>query len=154
MFNIAHIHPMLVHFPLALLPVALISQLIALIKGQGLFQRQCMSSTGVALISIAALASIVAAMFGDMALDKAVDSGVKLASLETHEELGQLSAGLLIFLAGIEVWLYRQMNSNLMVSRGMWVLGLGVLIVLVSTAWFGGQLVYGLGVNVDAVKIH
>ncbi len=40
MIDLAHIHPMLVHFPLALLPVALALQGIALARGQGLFERE------------------------------------------------------------------------------------------------------------------
>jgi len=148
MINIAHIHPMLIHFPLALLPVALGAQLLAIIKGQGLFKHSCLSATGVVLIVIAAAGAIVAAVFGDIALDQAVASGVPLASMETHEELGQLSAILLSVLAVAELWFYRKASDSTAINRGGWIAGLAVLILLLITAWFGGQLVYELGVNV------
>lgn len=148
MIDIAHIHPMLVHFPLALLPVALAAQAIALFKGQALFHRSCLSSTAVVLIVLAAAGAVIAAVFGDMALDRAVASGVPLTSLETHEELGQLTAVLLSLLAVAEVWLYRKSSGSTAINRGTWIAGIIVLAFLLTTAWFGGQLVYELGVNV------
>ena len=149
MINIAHIHPMLVHFPLALMPVALGTQLLATIKGEGLFGRSYLQTCGVMLTVIAAVGAIVAAVFGDMALDQAVASGVPLASLENHEELGQLTAVLLSVLAVAELWFYRKDNNSATINRGTWLAGLVTVSLLFATAWFGGQLVYKLGVNVE-----
>jgi len=149
MIDIAHIHPMLVHFPLALFPVALAAQLLAVLKGESLFGRHCLSSTGLALVVLAALGAIIAAVFGDIALDHALDTGVPMASMETHEEMGQLSAVLLTGLALLESWWYRKARTDLVLSWGFLVAGVGVLVVLLTTAWFGGHLVYDLGVNVS-----
>lgn len=154
MIDIAHIHPMLVHFPLALLPVALAMQMLALFKGRWLFEPHCLSATSIALIVIAASAAIVAVIFGDIALDQAVASGVPLATLEQHEELGKLSGVLLAALAVAGVWIYRQTNTNKNVNWVFWFVGLAVLVVLLSTAWFGGQLVYEQGVNVSQAVVH
>ena len=148
MIDIAHVHPMFVHFPLALVPVAVGAQTLALMRGHGLFGRSCLSATGVALILIAAAGAIVAAVFGDIALDRAVASGVPLARLETHEELGKATAALLALLAAAELWLYRKAAAGTAVNRGLWMAGLALLILLLTTAWFGGQLVYEQGVNV------
>lgn len=148
MIDIAHIHPMLVHFPLALFPVALAAQLLIVFRGDGLFSRSCLSSTAMVLIVLAALAAILAAVFGDMALDQALSTGVPLASLETHEELGQLTAILLSALAVIELWFYRKARNTAVLDWGFLLLGVAMLTLLLSTAWFGGQLVYDLGVNV------
>jgi len=148
MLDIAHIHPMLVHFPLALVPVALAAQLWALVKGQGLYGRHCLSSTGLALLALAAVGAGVAAVFGDIALDQAVASGVPLTALETHEELGQLSSVLLALLAVAEGWFYRQRTACTAINWGFWVAGVAVMAELLTTAWFGGQLVYALGINV------
>jgi uncharacterized membrane protein len=153
MIDIAHIHPMLIHFPLALLPVALAAQLLAVLKGESLFGRHCLSSTGLALVVLAALGAIVAAVFGDMALDHAVASGVPMASLEAHAELGQLSAILLSGLALLEIWWYRKVRTGAVLSWGFLVAGAGVLVVLLTTAWFGGHLVYELGVNVTKAAV-
>lgn len=154
MIDLAHIHPMLVHFPLALLPVALAAQLLAVIKGKDLFSRHCLSSSALVLLLLAAVAAITAAVFGDIALDKAIASGVPLASLETHEELGQLTAILLSVLAVAELWLYSKAKSSVVLNWSFLILGAGVLAVLLSTAWFGGQLVYDLGVNVTIPAVR
>jgi len=154
MINIAHIHPMLVHFPLALLPVALATQMLALYKGQWLFERHCLSTMGIVLIVIAAIMAIVAVIFGDVALDQAIASGVSLSKLENHEELGKLSGVLLFVLAVAEVWIYRQTNSNKDVNWIFWFAGFVVLLLLLGTAWFGGQLVYEQGVNVAPQVVH
>lgn len=153
MIDIAHIHPMLIHFPLALIPVALLAQAIALIKGQGLFGRNCLSGSGLALIVLAALGALVAAFFGDIALDKAVESGVPLATMETHEELGITTAILISLLAIIELALFWRQAESRKISLLAFGAGVVVLIVLLTTAAFGGRLVYEQGVNVTTPAI-
>ncbi len=148
MIDITHIHPMLVHFPLALVPVALGVQLYALLRGQGLFGRGCAQVTGLGLLALAALAAVVAAMFGDVALDAAVDAGVPDNLLEEHEDLGQMSAVLLVLLTAVGGWLFRRRPDPGTADRVFWLAGAGVLAVLLVTAWHGGHLVYDLGVNV------
>jgi len=146
--DMAHIHPMLVHFPLALFPVVLGIQFYALIKGQSLFGRDCAHSSAMGLLVLAAIAAVAAATFGDMALDKAVASGVKLSLLESHEDLGQVSAVLLVLLALAGSWLFKVQVPSMKVGWGFWLAGVTVFVVLIITAWHGGHLVYDLGVNV------
>jgi len=148
MIDIAHIHPMLVHFPLALFPVVLGIQFFPLIRGQGLFCQGCAQSFTIGLLALAAVTAVAAAMFGDMALDKAVASGVKLSLLESHEDLGQASATLLVLLALAGSWLFKVQVPSMKVSWGFWLAGVAVFVVLIITAWHGGHLVYDLGVNV------
>ncbi len=151
--NIAHIHPMLVHFPLALFPVVLGIQFVVLIRGQTLFDRGCPQSSAMGLLVLAAVAAVAAATFGDMALDKAVASGVKLSLLESHEELGQASATLLVLMALAGAWLFKVQAPSMKVSWSFWLAGAAIFVVLIITAWHGGHLVYDLGVNVT-VKGH
>ncbi|MCB1723387.1 MAG: DUF2231 domain-containing protein [Chromatiaceae bacterium] len=148
MIDLAHIHPMLVHFPLALLPVALTTQLVVLLRGGRLFDRSCGANAAIVLIVVTAATAIVAAVFGDVALDTAVSVGVPTVKLEAHEELGQLSAVVLIGLALINGWFYRRGPSGPGISWASLAAGVAVLAVLLTTAWFGGHLVYDLGVNV------
>lgn len=148
MLNIAHIHPMLVHFPIALLPTAIAVQLLALVKGQRLFEHKCLPAAGLAMIVLAAVAAVIGAVFGDIALDAAIESGVPMISLEEHEDLGQLSAMLLLSLSVVEAWFYRKHNTSLRTSWFMWGAGLMILLIVLTTAWLGGQLVYSMGVNV------
>ncbi len=149
MIDIAHIHPMLVHFPLALFPVVLGIQLFALIRGQGLFGRGSAQDSAMVLLVLAAAAAVAAAMFGDTALDKAVSSGVPSSLLESHEDLGQVSAVLLVLMALAGGWLFRRRVVSMKAGWAFWLAGVAVLVVLIITAWHGGHLVYDLGVNVN-----
>lgn len=148
MLNLAHIHPMLIHFPLALVPVGLAAQAVSQLRGEGLFGRGCLARSGLSLLLLAALGAIGAAVFGDLALDQALASGVPLAKLEGHEELGTLSAILLSVLVVVEAWFYRVQSSSRALSWGFLAAGMAVFSLLLVTALFGGNLVYELGVNV------
>lgn len=154
MIDLAHIHPMLVHFPLALMPLAICVQIYALYRRQGLFGRSCPASMAVLLLVLAAVAAVVAAVFGDMALDHALDTGVPMDAMEEHEDFGQATAVLLALLAGVELWCYWKSVSGFAVERLLLVAGILLLSVLLITAWFGGHLVYDLGVNVVGHITH
>ncbi len=153
MIDITHIHPMLVHFPLALVPVVLGIQLYALLRGQGLFGRGCAQSSAMGLLALAAVAAVVAVMFGDIALDAAVDAGIPDEQLEDHEDLGQISAVLLVLMTVVGGWLFRQRTAPGKADWAFWLACVGVFAILLVTAWHGGHLVYDLGVNVH-IKGH
>ncbi len=153
MTDIAHIHPMIVHFPLALFPVALGVQLYALLRGQGLFGRDCAHKSAMGLLALAAVAAVIAAMFGDAALDVALDAGVPDELLEDHEDLGMTSAVLLVVMAIAGGWLYRRRQEPGKLDWAYWLAGVAVFVILFTTAWHGGHLVYDHGVNVN-IKGH
>lgn len=149
MIDLAHIHPMLVHFPLALVPVVFGLQTLALIRRQGVLDRGCLQATAVGLLAFAAVAAIVAAIFGDQALDIAVAKGFSGWPLHVHAILGQITATVVSVLAVIEIWLYlRARPAGKRLGWAVWFAGLAVVVLLIVTAWFGGHLVYDLGVNV------
>lgn len=153
MIDIAHIHPMIVHFPIVFFVTALGLELIVLGRRGDLTARQCLSNTALAALVLAALAAVVAASFGDMALDKAVDRGFAKGPLEEHEDLGMTTMFYFCVLALVQLvaWWRRIPLSG---SRGVifFVLGLIGFAILITTAYHGGDLVYRLGVNVEAVK--
>ncbi len=142
---------MLVHFPLALLPVAIALQGIALARRQSIFERGCLSTTGLAILAVAAAGAGFAAIFGDIALDMAVSAGFSPSQLEDHEELGKISALLLIALAAVEGGLYWRRASSRLASWSMLAAATALFVLLLVTAAFGGHLVYELGVNVGPV---
>lgn len=106
-----------------------------------------------ATLSLGALSAAVTAAFGGLAAGKAVAAGFPEAVFETHETLGLTTMWIFLVLAALRL-LATWRGFSLSGSRG-WTLalagvaGIGVLIV---TAYFGGDLVYGLGVNVTPVK--
>ncbi len=152
MINIAHIHPMLVHFPIVLLLLALAIDFIVLIKKGDLTANDCLPSVGLAAILLAAIAAIAAATFGDIALDQAVKLGFNVAALDRHAGLGLTTLWILI---GLATWqsFARWRGMKLQGGKG-WTFFIITLIgsgFLLTAAYFGGELVYTLGVNVANV---
>jgi len=152
MIDLAHIHPMLVHFPLALLPVALASQAIALWRDDNLFGRSCVAQSAFWLYVLSALGAISAAIFGDMAFDIARESGVSTNLMEGHEELGMLSAWLLSGITVVFAFFYRKQVGSRPLAITFFIAGISVLALVLITAWHGGQLVYEHGVNVHTLR--
>ncbi len=152
MIDIAHIHPMLVHFPIVLFLLAVAIDFIVLLKKGDLAAKDCLPTTGFVALLLAALAAIVAASFGDIALDKAIELGFKDASLEPHEDMGFTTLWILI---GLALWqmFARWRGLHLNAGKG-WIffavslVGVGTLL---TAAYLGGELVYDLGVNVAPV---
>ncbi len=147
--ELALIHPMLVHFPLALMPLVVLLQVWGLIRGEALFGRNCLARSLLWLTAVAGLSAIAAALFGDTALDIAVERGFPPDTLEDHQSLGQTSALLMAALAVIHALLYlRQTDSRGGPGLSLLIISSAVLIILLTTAFYGGNLVYVLGVNV------
>lgn len=153
MIDIAHIHPMIVHFPVVFFLTAVGLELIVLARKGDLAARQCLSNTALAALVLAAVAAVVAATFGDMALDKAAGKGFPKGPLEEHEDWGMTTMTYFIIFALVQLvawWRRIPLSGN----RGWVMFALGVIGIgiLIATAYHGGELVYHLGVNVDAVK--
>ena len=97
-------------------------------------------------------AAIAAATFGDIALDKAVELGFDKAPLEQHEELGLTTLWILIGLALWQIYVrWRGMRLTASTGRVFFAVSLVGVGVLLTAAYFGGELVYNLGVNVAPV---
>ena len=100
------------------------------------------------LYVLSASGAIAAAIFGDMALDIARESGVAMNLLEGHEELGMLSAWVLTGITTVSAFFYQKQADSRSMAIALFVAGISVFALLLTTAWFGGHLVYDLGVNV------
>jgi len=152
MISLEHIHPMLVHFPIVLFLVAVLIDFLVLAGKGDLAGTQCLSTTGLYALLLAALAAAAAATFGDIALDKAVELGFDKVALEEHEELGFTTLWILI---GLSVWqLFARWRGIQLNGTHGWIffaVALAGTGVLLTAAWHGGELVYGLGVNVTPV---
>ena len=151
--EITHIHPMVVHFPIVLFILALGLYFYLLVTKQDLAARTCLSYAAAAMLVGGAVSAMVAAGFGDIALDAAVDKGFPEASLEEHEELAGTTItifGVLALIMLVAMWKKLQLSGAKAAVFVLAILaGTGMLL---STAYHGGELVYKDGVNVDVVK--
>ena len=121
-------------------------------KSGNLTARECLPLTGVAALVIGLLMAYMAAFFGDIALDAAVAKGFAAAPLERHEEMAMVTLTVFSLLA-IVLLLATWKKISLVRNRAWYFFAaaaVGIVLLLV-TAYFGGDLVYHIGVNVDSV---
>jgi len=152
MIDVVHIHPMLVHFPIVLYLLAVGLQFLVLLRHGDLGANSCLADSALGALLLAAAAAAVAAFFGDIALDHAVELGFPLSPLQTHASLGIVTMSLMLLL-GVVHLAARWFNWNLAKGRGwgLWVIALAGVVLLIVTAYHGGDLVYRIGVNVKAI---
>jgi len=151
--DIVHIHPMVVHFPIVLFLVAMVAQFLTLIRGGDLTERACLPSVGLGALILGAAGALVAATFGDIALDHALDLGFPKGPLETHKVFGLITTCLFVSLSLLQGLAWRW-TIPLKAARGwgLFLAGIVGCAILLLTAYHGGNLVYKIGVNVAVVK--
>jgi len=152
MISIAHIHPMLVHFPIVFLITAVVLDIIGLSIKKDLASRECLPLIALSALLLGTLSAGIAAIFGDIALDKAISLGFPSGPLETHETIALITIAvfsihsLLRLLAFWRRYPLRGFSGWISTLPGM----VG-LVLLIGAAYYGGELVYHFGVNVAAV---
>ena len=87
MIDIIHIHPMLVHSPIVFLLVAVAALSFIQFRGENLAARNCLASVGTVALLAGTAFALLAALFGDIALDAAAAKGFPVAPMELHEKL-------------------------------------------------------------------
>jgi uncharacterized membrane protein len=132
------IHPMLIPFPLGLLGMAVIFDLLAVVAGQTF-----LGQASHPMIAAGIITGLLAAIFG--AIDwAAIPDGTRAKGIATTHGLGNV---IIVVLFAIAWWLRRDTPgapSGLPLALEV----IGLLAALV-TGWLGGELVDRLGVGVD-----
>ena len=148
-----HIHPMLVHFPIVLALLALAFDGLWLMAGRNKAAPIIRLQTGTIVFTLGALGAIAAFAFGDLAYDIAVTKGIAPATLESHEGWGSTTTMVFVAVAALRLVLWWRGLDQKPVGIFLAVGGTAVVaaMILVS-AYFGGHLVYDLGVNIPLPK--
>ncbi len=155
MIPVQHIHPMLVHFPIVLVFLLTAFDVVATFRGKTVTGRTTSGnfSTGIAVLT--ALFAIATYFFGGMALDVAESTGFHSDIAETHESLGEIVAIAATIYAVIRAGLWlRDIRITGLPSYVFPVAAIAGSALVSATAYFGGQLVYELGVNVAKVAMN
>lgn len=138
--SIAELHPIVVHFVIALFFVGLAFRLASL-TGRFAWLRPA----GAALIIVAALASLLAVESGEQAHGPAERIPGARDMVEEHEEYGEEARNLLLIVAGIELLglaLTRREQWQRWVHVGSAVAGLYAGYLVYEAGEHGGELVY------------
>lgn len=148
MFPIQHIHPIFVHFPIVLIFTVTLIDIIGLSQREDMTVRTGVGTISTGLAVAAGLFAIVTWYLGGLALDVAESGGFSSPVAETHEGLGGVTA-LAFFIWGIVrlgLWVRNRGIGSIAVAVPLIELAGSVLVTV--TAYYGGILVYDLGVNV------
>ena len=141
--HLQNVHPLVVHFPLALLPGAALFYVLAVVSG-----RESFAWTGFWLLVLGTLAGGVAVATGLYAMDGVmVDPTVHERLLDVHERWMLATAGVAAALSGWAL-VTRPMPRR---GRALFVLALGaLLLVMTKGADYGGRLVFDYNAGGDA----
>jgi uncharacterized membrane protein len=152
MIPITEIHPMLVHFPIVLWISAETIAVVVLLRGGDLSARQHWPAVALYSLLAGTAFALIAALFGDIALDHAVAAGFAAGPLEIHETVAVITLSIFALHSALRllaIW----RRYPLIGIRG-WLAelpGLVGICGLLVTAYLGGELVYHMGVNVAAM---
>src|ERR1035437_3365390 len=136
MISTSHLHPMLVHFPIALVLIGFIADLVSIY-----FKKEaCLSKLGFYLLIVGTLFSLVALLSGVLFTFEMSGSAGKVK--ETHEFFAWITVGMLIATSILRVFLILKNKEE---SNLKWIAFVlyGVAAISVSiTGFYGGTLVY------------
>jgi uncharacterized membrane protein len=144
MFNTDHLHPIIVHFPIALITVGFLAEVVALFFRT----EKCLSKTGFYLMILGSLAAIAAWGSGQLFTEEPTQGEILKVFL--RHETGALVTMILIVIGTLfRIWLVVKKKEE---SRMKWIVfGFYLLAfgAVTFTGYMGGTMVYnfmiGLG---------
>ncbi len=137
MFDTTHIHPMIVHFPIALIIVGFLADFTGAIRKNEFFGK-----VGFYLLILGTLGVIAAYFSGNLAGGGITEAGTLKRALETHEEAAELSLWLMTGVAVIRLALTavkRYQGALRWITVFLFFLG---VLSIVRTGYYGGELVF------------
>jgi len=132
------LHPALVHYPLALLPLSIGADLLGRVTGN-----EGLQDLGRRTMPLAAASGLIAGVAGLMAQTEVEAEGASMDLLKTHRTL---NIGLVAITGALAV----ERMRNEKPSAAYLGLGLMGIAALAYSAYLGGEMVYRGGVGVEA----
>jgi uncharacterized membrane protein len=136
MFSTDHFHPMLVHFPIALIALGFVAELASLF----IKKEVCFAKIGFYLLLVGTLSAVFAGLSGLLFTGEM--SGTAGEMKETHELFAWITVGLLVATSVLKVILQIQKSENHGLKWVSFVLYALAAVSVSITGFFGGILVY------------
>lgn len=143
MISATHLHAMLVHFPIALLIIGFLSEMVSFF-----YKKDFFSQTAFYLLVLGTLGTIASYFAGRSAGD-GMDEGSLGIAMEQHKQAATISLWLAIVTAVLYLAVYFLQNKK------VWVKVLSVLMFALvigaigRTGYLGGQLVFKHGAGIE-----
>lgn len=137
MFDTSHLHPMIVHFPIALLIVGFLAEVVGLILKKEFFTKAAFY-----LLILGTLGVVSAYISGDIAGDGITETGQLKNALEAHEHAAQLTLWLMVGAAVVRIALVWMKKFKGILKYVAFVLFLVGVLSVARTGYYGGELVY------------
>lgn len=133
------IHQMLIVFPLGILPIAVISDFVAMYTHNNFWYQMSYYLTGAGIIG-----GLIAAVFGLVDF-LAIPPKTRAGKIGLLHGIGNLIVLALFALS----WYLRHSTTNYVPNNLAFVSSISAIALALITAWLGGELVDRLGVGVD-----
>lgn len=140
-----NLHPVFVHFPIALIAVITFCEIAALLTRRTIFREASV------IMAIFALLGAIASVATGLAAEETVwhdDAGHEL--MEIHETVGLIFLGIIILYSTFRVVFRNRYGITSWICTFLAVVGLGVVFY---TGYLGGEMVFRHGVGVKAVEL-
>jgi uncharacterized membrane protein len=137
MFDTSHLHPMIVHFPIALLIIGFIADLAGLIS-----KREFFSKMGFYLLVLGTLGVVAAYFSGNFAGEGVEEAGSLEQALETHEHAAQLTLWLMLGAALVRIALVWMKKYKGVIKYAAFAVFFAGVLSVARTGYYGGELVY------------
>lgn len=143
-----NLHPLFVHFPIALISVSAFFHLVArLLRRQPRYATHC-AVLAHATLWLGALAAVPTALLGWMAFNSVEHDEAGHAAMLLHRAWALATVVLVVILAGLDAWRHK------VDATPAWTFIVAVFaawLLVAVTAWHGGELVYRHGLGVMSI---
>jgi len=136
MISTDHFHPMLVHFPIALIALGFVAELASLF----IKKEVCLYKIGFYLLIAGTLSAVISGLSGLLFTGDMSGSAGEIK--ETHELFAWITVGLLVVTSIMKIILQIQKSTNPGLKWVSFVLYAMAAVSVSITGFFGGTLVY------------
>lgn len=137
MFDLTHIHPMLVHFPIALLIVGILAEVVGLALKKKFF-----SDAAFLLLILGAAGAVAAVLSGSNAAEGIEEAGTLKQAVEAHEGAAELAMWLTVIAASFRTALFVMKKHKGALQYVSAVLFLIAVLAVARAGYYGGELVF------------
>ncbi|OGS90081.1 MAG: hypothetical protein A2061_03945 [Gallionellales bacterium GWA2_59_43] len=142
-------HPLLVHFPIALITMSVVFHLAARQMGSQPYRTSHFSVLAHSTLWLGALTALPTAIFGWLASNTVDHSEAAHAAMMLHRSWALATLFALAILAGWDAWRHKVDALPTRTFAGAVILA---WVLIASTAWHGAELVYRHGIGVMVLQ--